>query len=89
MGFGIKGATDTQQSDNGRKVINHVKLFSHLANVGDSKSLIIHPNTTTHQQLSIEEQKASGVTPDYIRLSIGTEDSQDIIDDLQQALDQV
>ncbi|MES2794037.1 MAG: O-acetylhomoserine aminocarboxypropyltransferase/cysteine synthase [Planctomycetota bacterium] len=89
MGFGVKGATDKQQSDNGRKVIDSVKLFSHLANVGDSKSLIIHPSTTTHQQLTIEEQKASGVTPDYIRLSIGTEDSADIIADLKQALDQI
>ncbi len=89
MGFGVKGATDKQQSDNGRKVINSVKLFSHLANVGDSKSLIIHPSTTTHQQLSVEEQKASGVTPDFIRLSIGTEDAADIIADLKQALDQI
>lgn len=89
MGFGIKGATDTQQRENGRKLINKVKLFSHLANVGDSKSLIIHPSTTTHQQLSVEEQKASGVTPDFIRLSIGTEDSADIIADLKQALESV
>lgn len=89
MGFGIKGATDTQQRENGRTLINKVQLFSHLANVGDSKSLIIHPSTTTHQQLSVEEQKASGVTPDYLRLSIGTEDVSDIIADLQQALDQV
>ena len=89
MGFGVKGATDKQQSDNGRKVIDSVKLFSHLANVGDSKSLIIHPSTTTHQQLSVAEQKASGVTPDFIRLSIGTEDSADIINDLKQALDQI
>lgn len=89
MGFGIKGATPTQQQENGRKLINHVKLFSHLANVGDSKSLIIHPSTTTHQQLSVEEQTATGVTPDYVRLSIGTEDAQDIIDDLKQALDAI
>lgn len=89
LGFGVKGATETQQSDNGRKVINAVKLFSHLANVGDSKSLIIHPSTTTHQQLTLPEQRASGVTPDFIRLSIGTEDVEDIIDDLKQALDQV
>ena len=89
LGFGIKGASDTQQRENGRKLINNVKLFSHLANVGDSKSLIIHPSTTTHQQLSIEEQKATGVTPDFVRLSVGTEDVQDIIDDLKQALDAV
>jgi O-acetylhomoserine (thiol)-lyase len=89
MGFGIKGATDTQQSENGRKLINNVKLFSHLANVGDSKSLIIHPSSTTHQQLSVAEQKATGVTPDFIRLSIGTEDSSDIIADLKQALESI
>lgn len=89
MGFGIKGATPTQQRDNGVKIINSVKLFSHLANVGDSKSLIIHPNSTTHQQLTPEEQTASGVTPDFIRLSIGTEAVEDIIDDLKQALESV
>lgn len=89
MGFGIKGPTATQQQENGRTLINRVKLFSHLANVGDSKSLIIHPSTTTHQQLAVEEQIAAGVTPDYIRLSIGTEDAQDLIDDLQQALEGV
>ena len=63
--------------------------MSHLANVGDSKSLIIHPSSTTHQQLTLEEQAASGVTPDFVRLSVGTEDIDDIIADLQQALDQV
>jgi O-acetylhomoserine (thiol)-lyase len=87
LGFGIKGATPTAQRENGRALINRVKLFSHLANVGDSKSLIIHPATTTHQQLSDAEQAASGVTPDFIRLSIGTEDARDIIDDLKQALE--
>jgi len=89
MGFGIRGETPTQQRENGRALINRVKLFSHLANVGDSKSLIIHPNSTTHQQLTLEEQKATGVTPDYLRLSIGTEDPQDLIDDLKQALDAI
>jgi O-acetylhomoserine (thiol)-lyase len=89
MGFGIKGATPTQQRENGRTLINKLKLFSHLANVGDSKSLIIHPSTTTHQQLTLEEQATAGVTPDYLRLSIGTEDWRDITADLQQALDQV
>ena len=89
LGFGIRGATETQQRENGRTLINKVKLFSHLANVGDSKSLIIHPNTTTHQQLTVEEQKSTGVTPDFVRLSIGTEDVRDLIDDLKQALDQV
>jgi O-acetylhomoserine (thiol)-lyase len=66
-----------------------VKLFSHLANVGDSKSLIIHPASTTHQQLSAEEQHTTGVTPDFVRLSVGTEDKDDIIADLKQALDAV
>ena len=89
LGFGIRGATESAQRENGRTLINKVKLFSHLANVGDSKSLIIHPNTTTHQQLTVEEQKSTGVTPDFVRLSIGTEDVRDLIDDLKQALDQV
>ncbi|MFN6105661.1 MAG: O-acetylhomoserine aminocarboxypropyltransferase/cysteine synthase family protein [Planctomycetaceae bacterium] len=89
LGFGIRGATPTQQRENGRQLINHVKLFSHLANVGDSKSLIIHPNSTTHQQLTLEEQQATGVTPDYLRLSIGTEDPEDLIEDLQQSLEAV
>ncbi len=89
MGFGIKGATPSQQRENGRTLINRVKLFSHLANVGDSKSLIIHPSSTTHQQLSVQEQAATGVTPDFVRLSIGTEDPQDLVDDLKQALEGV
>ena len=89
LGFGIKGSTATQQKENGIKLINHVKLFSHLANVGDSKSLIIHPNSTTHQQLTETQQAATGVTPDFLRLSVGTEDVQDIIADLKQALEAV
>ncbi len=89
MGFGVKGATPTQQRENGVALINRVKLFSHLANVGDSKSLIIHPNSTTHQQLTPEEQAATGVTPDFVRLSVGTEAVEDIINDLKQALDAV
>lgn len=89
FGFGIAGGTPAEQQANGIKVINSVKLFSHLANVGDSKSLIIHPNSTTHQQLTAAEQQATGVTPDFIRLSIGTEDVEDIINDLKQALDQI
>jgi O-acetylhomoserine (thiol)-lyase len=89
LGFGVKGATEGAQKAAGIKLINSVKLFSHLANVGDSKSLIIHPNSTTHQQLTPEEQKASGVTPDFVRLSVGTEDVTDIISDLKQALDAV
>jgi len=79
--FGIKGGVEA-----GRKVINNVKLFSHLANVGDSKSLIIHPASTTHQQLSEQEQLATGVTPGMVRLSIGTEGIDDIIYDLDQAI---
>ncbi|GMX62388.1 homocysteine synthase [Paenibacillus elgii] len=81
MTFSIKGGVEA-----GRKVINAVKLFSHLANVGDSKSLIIHPASTTHQQLSEQEQAAAGVTPGMIRLSIGTEAIDDIIYDLDQAI---
>ncbi|KPV56187.1 O-acetylhomoserine aminocarboxypropyltransferase [Paenibacillus sp. A3] len=81
MTFGIKGGVEA-----GRKVINAVQLFSHLANVGDSKSLIIHPASTTHQQLSEQEQAAAGVTPGMIRLSIGTEAIDDIIYDLDQAI---
>lgn len=79
--FGIKGGLGA-----GRKVIEEVKLFSHLANVGDSKSLIIHPASTTHQQLSEEEQLSAGVTPGMIRLSIGTEAIDDILHDLEQAI---
>ncbi|MFE6078585.1 homocysteine synthase [Paenibacillus sp. NPDC057886] len=79
--FGIKGGVDA-----GRKLIENVKLFSHLANVGDSKSLIIHPASTTHQQLTEDEQTAAGVNPELIRLSVGTENIQDIIYDLEQAI---
>jgi len=89
FGFGIQGATSEEQQANGIKLINSVKLFSHLANVGDSKSLIIHPASTTHQQLTPEEQVSSGVTPDFVRVSIGTEAQEDIINDLKQALDQI
>ena len=81
LGFGIKGGLEA-----GRKFINSVKLFSHLANIGDSKSLVIHPASTTHQQLSAEEQAATGVTQDYVRLSIGIEDVEDIKADIDQAL---
>ncbi|GGG11010.1 homocysteine synthase [Paenibacillus abyssi] len=79
--FGIKGGIEA-----GKKVINSVGLFSHLANVGDSKSLIIHPASTTHQQLGEEEQFSAGVMPGMIRLSIGTEGIEDILHDLEQAL---
>jgi len=81
IGFGIKGGREA-----GRKLIDSVKLFSHLANIGDAKSLIIHPASTTHQQLSPEEQASTGVTDDYVRLSIGLENVEDIIADLEQAL---
>lgn len=81
MTFEIKGGIKA-----GQKLIDSVQLFSHLANVGDSKSLIIHPASTTHQQLAPEEQIASGVTPGLIRLSIGTEAIEDIIDDLKHAI---
>jgi len=81
VGFGIKGGLEA-----GRKFIDSVKLFSHLANIGDAKSLVIHPASTTHQQLTVEEQATAGVTPDYVRLSIGLEDIEDIKADLGQAL---
>ena len=81
IGFGIKGGQKA-----GIKLINNVKLFSHLANIGDAKSLVIHPASTTHSQLTPEEQKQTGVTPEYVRLSIGIEDVRDIIADLDQAL---
>ncbi len=81
VGFGIKGGLES-----GKRFINSVKLFSHLANIGDSKSLVIHPASTTHSQLTPEEQAETGVTPDYIRLSVGIEDFEDIKEDLDQAL---
>ena len=81
IGFGIKGGLEA-----GKKFINSLKLISHLANIGDAKTLAIHPATTTHQQLSAEEQLATGVTPDFIRLSIGIEHPDDIIEDIEQAL---
>jgi O-acetylhomoserine (thiol)-lyase len=81
MGFGIKGGAEA-----GRKFINSLKLFSHVANVGDAKSLAIHPASTTHSQLSPEEQTSAGVSPDFVRLSIGLEDIEDIVWDLDQAL---
>jgi len=84
LGFGVKGGVEE-----GKKVINALQLFSHVANIGDSKSLVIHPASTTHQQLSPEQQLATGVTPDYIRLSIGIENVEDIIEDLDQALTQI
>lgn len=82
--FGIRGGVEA-----GKKLIESLKLFSHLANVGDSKSLVIHPASTTHQQLSEEEQAAAGVTPGLVRLSVGTEAIDDIIGDLDQALQKI
>ncbi len=81
LGFGINGGLEA-----GKKFIDSLELISHLANVGDAKSLAIHPATTTHQQLSSEEQLATGVTPDFVRLSIGIEHIDDIIADIGQAL---
>lgn len=81
VGFGIKGGLEA-----GKRFINSVKLFSHLANIGDAKSLVIHPASTTHQQLTRKEQAETGVTEDYIRLSVGIEHIDDIIDDIDQAL---
>ena len=81
LGFGIRGGAPA-----GRKFIESLKLFTHLANVGDAKSLAIHPATTTHSQLNEEQLKSAGVSPDFIRLSIGIEDIEDILWDLDQAL---
>ena len=81
LGFGIKGGLPAA-----KKFIESVKLLSHLANIGDSKSLVIHPASTTHQQLTPAEQEATGVTADFIRISVGIEDVEDIIADLDQAL---
>ena len=81
VGFGIKGGLEA-----GKKFINSAKLLSHVANIGDAKSLVIHPASTTHQQLTAAEQEATGVTADYVRLSIGLEDVEDIKADIDQAL---
>ncbi len=81
MGFGIKGGMVA-----GKKFVNACKLLSHLANIGDAKSLVIHPASTTHSQLSEDEQRRAGVSPEYVRLSIGIEDVRDIQADLEQAL---
>jgi O-acetylhomoserine (thiol)-lyase len=81
VGFGVKGGLDA-----GKKFVNSVKLLSHLANIGDAKSLVIHPASTTHSQLAPAELEETGATPDYIRLSIGLEDVEDIKADIDQAL---
>jgi O-acetylhomoserine (thiol)-lyase len=82
LAFGIRGGAPA-----GRRFIESLRLFSHLANVGDSKSLAIHPASTTHEQLSEEEQRAAGVSPEMVRLSVGTEHIDDILADLEQALE--
>jgi O-acetylhomoserine (thiol)-lyase len=79
--FGLKGGYEA-----GVKLVSNVKLFSHLANIGDVRSLIIHPASTTHRQLTNEQRKAAGAGNDVVRLSVGIEDADDIIADLQQAL---
>ena len=79
--FGIKGGSEA-----GPKFIDNLKLFSHLANVGDARSLAIHPATTTHSQLNEEQQAAGGITPELVRLSVGIEHADDIIEDIDQAL---
>ncbi len=84
LGFGVKGGLEA-----GKQFIENVELLSHLANIGDAKSLVIHPASTTHQQLTSEEQEATGVTPDFIRLSIGLENVEDIKRDIDQALNKV
>jgi len=80
--FGLKGGFDAAKT-----VVNKTQLFSLLANIGDTKSLVIHPASTTHQQLSEEEQATTGVTPDLVRLSVGLEDVADLKADLKQAFD--
>ncbi len=81
LGFGVKGGREA-----GKRFIDRVKLASHLANIGDAKTLVIHPASTTHQQLTEEEQRQAGVTPEFVRVSVGIEDVADIIADLDQAL---
>lgn len=81
VGFGLKGGLEA-----GRKFIDSLELFSHLANIGDAKSLAIHPASTTHQQLTEEQQQSTGVTADFVRLSVGIEDIADLLADLDQAL---
>jgi O-acetylhomoserine (thiol)-lyase len=81
LGFGVRGGKPA-----GVKFIDSVKLASHLANVGDAKTLVIHPASTTHSQLTEKEQAETGVTADYVRVSVGIEDIEDIKADLDQAL---
>ena len=81
VGFGIKGGLEE-----GKKFIESVKLLSHVANIGDAKSLVIHPASTTHSNMTEEEQLEGGITPDFIRMSVGIEDAEDLIADIDQAL---
>jgi O-acetylhomoserine (thiol)-lyase len=85
--FGIKAGKSSNAYDAGKKLIDSLELFSLLANIGDAKSLVIHPASTTHQQLSAEEQASTGVTPEQVRLSVGIEDIRDILADLDQAIE--
>jgi O-acetylhomoserine (thiol)-lyase len=82
--FGLKGGYEA-----GKKFVSSLKLFSHLANIGDVRSLVIHPASTTHRQLTDEQRIAAGAGPDVVRLSIGIEDSADLIADLEEALQAV
>jgi O-acetylhomoserine (thiol)-lyase len=84
IGFGVRGGIQA-----GRAFIENLELVSHLANIGDARSLAIHPASTTHQQLDEKEQEAAGVTPDFVRLSIGIETVEDIVADLDQALGRI
>ena len=86
MSFGIKTPAGRNGRDAGATLIEHLKVFSHLANVGDAKSLVIHPASTTHQQMSTDELRAAGVGEELVRLSIGLEDAADLVEDLDQAL---
>jgi O-acetylhomoserine (thiol)-lyase len=84
LNFGVRG-----EKENAASFIDHLKLASHLANVGDAKTLVIHPASTTHEQLSIDEQLAAGVRPNQVRISVGIEHIEDIKADFQQAFDKV
>ena len=86
FGFGIRGTAEVPAREAGRRFIEALQLASHLANVGDSRTLVIHPASTTHQQLSAEQLAAAGVTEDLVRISVGLEDVDDILWDLDQAL---
>ena len=79
--FGLKGGYEA-----GVKLVSNLQLFSHLANIGDTRSLVIHPASTTHRQLTDEQKRAAGAGPETVRLSVGIEDPQDLIDDLDAAL---